>query len=142
MCVTEKFIEVTNKTVNQHVSSPQDTDVTSSHPPQMGRENQQPISPPSTGTSGNDHSNNLLTSSPNSPITSPLVSTSHSFQCNRLPKLFLPSFNGNPIEWQSFLDNFRSAVHDNSAISDVQKFNYLRAQSRDGAKSHRQVAVN
>ena len=116
------------------MSSPHDTDVTSPHPPQMGRENQQPISLPSTGIPGNDHSNNLLTSSQNSSITSPSVSTSHSFQCNRLPKLVLPSFNGNPLEWQSFLDNFRPAVYDISAISDVQKFNYLRAQSRDGAE--------
>ena len=62
------------------------------------------------------------------------MSTSHSFQSNRLPKLVLPSFNGNPLEWQSFWDTFRSAVHDNSTISDVQKFNYLREQLRDGAE--------
>ena len=38
--------------------------------------------------------------------------------------------NGNRFIW----DAFRSAVHDNSSISDVQKFNYLRAQLRDGAE--------
>ena len=64
-------------------------------------------------------------------ITSPPVST---FQTNRLPKLVLPSFNGNPLEWQSFWDSFWSAADDNSSISDVQKFNYLKAQLCDGAK--------
>ena len=102
--------------------------------PQMGQENQQPISLPSTGKSGNDHSNSLLASLQNSLIISLSVSTSHSFQSNRLPKLVLPSLNGNPLEWQSFWDTFRSAVHYNSTISDVEKFNYLRAQLRDGAE--------
>ena len=35
---------------------------------------------------------------------------------------------------QSFWDSFRCSVHDNSLISDVQKFNYLRAELRDGAE--------
>ena len=31
-----------------------------------------------------------------------------------LPKLTLKSFSGNPIEFQSFWDNFRVAVHENN----------------------------
>ena len=141
VCVTERFTELTNKNFSQHASSHQDTGVTLPQPLQMGKENQssipstsqteqenQQLNPiPSTETPGNDHSCNLSASSQNSLITSPPVSTSHSFQSNRFPKLVLPSFNGNPLEWQSFWDTFRSAVHDNSTISDVQKFNYLRA---------------
>ena len=56
------------------------------------------------------------------------------FQTNRLPKLVLPWFNGNLLECQSFWDSFRSAVQNNSSISDVQKLNYLRAQLHDGAE--------
>ena len=50
----------------------------------------------------------------------------------QLPKLTMPSFAGDPLEWQSFCDTFESAVHNNSVITDVQKFTYLRAQL-DGA---------
>ena len=132
ICVTERFIELTNKNFSQHSSSHQDTGVTLPQPLQMGKENQpsipstsqteqenQQFNPiPSTETPGNDHSSNLSASSQNSLITLPPVSTSHSFQSNRLPKLVLRSFNGNPLEWQSFWDTFRSAAHDNSTISD------------------------
>ena len=73
-------------------------------------------------------------SSGNPPIISLPVSISPSFQSNRLPKLVLPSFNGNPLAWQTFWDAFWSAVHDNTSISNVQKFNYLKAQLCDGAE--------
>ena len=44
----------------------------------------------------------------------------------KLPKLELKSFGGNPIEFQSWWDNFKSAVHDNQNIGTIMKFNYLR----------------
>ena len=50
-------------------------------------------------------------------------STSH-----RLPKLTLPMFTGNPLKWQTFWDTFKTAVHSNNSLSDVQKFTYLKAQ--------------
>ena len=49
---------------------------------------------------------------------------------SRLPKLILPTFDGNPLYWQSFWDSYRAAVHDNPSLSDIQKFNYLRVQLR------------
>ena len=52
---------------------------------------------------------------------------------SRLPKLILPTFGGNPLYWQSFWDSYRAAVHDNPSLSDIQKFNYLRAQLRGDA---------
>ena len=52
---------------------------------------------------------------------------------SRLPKLILPIFDGNPLYWQSFWDSYRAAVHDNPSLSDIQKFNYLRAQLRGDA---------
>ncbi|XP_063404673.1 uncharacterized protein LOC134688131 [Mytilus trossulus] len=52
---------------------------------------------------------------------------------HRLPKLILPTFNGNILEWQSFWDSYESAVHYNPTLTDVQKFNYLKAQLENEA---------
>lgn len=43
----------------------------------------------------------------------------------KLPKLILPRFRGDVTEWTSFWDSFKSAVHENEAISPIDKFNYL-----------------
>ena len=51
----------------------------------------------------------------------------------RLPKLTLPTFSGNPLMWQEFWDSFSAAVHSNSSLTGVHKFNYLRAQVTDKA---------
>ena len=134
ICITDKFIEHASKNLNQRATSPQDIDIASSISSQNGQQNQQPIPSTSTGTTGNDYPISLPALSENPSSTPPPVSTTHSFQSNRLPKLVLPSFNGNPLEWQTFWDAFRSAVHDNDTISDVQKFNYLKAQLCNGAE--------
>ena len=47
---------------------------------------------------------------------------------HRLPKLTLPTFLGNPLKWQTFWDTYKTAIHDNVSLSDVQKFTYLKAQ--------------
>lgn len=46
----------------------------------------------------------------------------------RLPKLSIPTFSGDTLEWQSFWDCFEAAVHSNPCLTGVQKLNYLRAQ--------------
>ena len=51
----------------------------------------------------------------------------------RLPKLSIPLFSGDILEWQSFWDCFETAVHNNPALSGVQKLNYLRAQLQGSA---------
>ena len=43
----------------------------------------------------------------------------------KLPKLILPRFRGDVTKWTSFWDSFKSAVHENEAISPIDKFNYL-----------------
>ena len=45
----------------------------------------------------------------------------------KLPKISLPHFKGNPLYWTAFWDSYESAVHRNSALSEVDKFNYLRS---------------
>ena len=47
---------------------------------------------------------------------------------SRLPKLVLPTFSGEPLQWQMFWDSFEAAVDSNPHLTGIQKFNYLRAQ--------------
>uniref|UniRef100_A0A1I8BXD8 Uncharacterized protein n=1 Tax=Meloidogyne hapla TaxID=6305 RepID=A0A1I8BXD8_MELHA len=43
----------------------------------------------------------------------------------RLPKNSLPEFYGDLNLWPSFWDNYRSAIHENAHLTDIDKFNYL-----------------
>ena len=44
----------------------------------------------------------------------------------KLPKLGLPQFAGNPLDWQGFWDQFRVSIQDKSSVNDIDKFNYLK----------------
>lgn len=44
---------------------------------------------------------------------------------NILPKIDLPHFDGNIINWCSFRDTFDSLVNHNSSINAMEKFHYL-----------------
>ena len=44
----------------------------------------------------------------------------------KLPKLFIKPVSGDPLEWLTFWDSFKSSVHENTEISDIDKMNYLR----------------
>ena len=44
----------------------------------------------------------------------------------KLPNLSIKCFNGNPIEFQTFFDSFRAAIHENDSLKKIPKFNYLR----------------
>ena len=44
----------------------------------------------------------------------------------KLPKLEFPVFKGNPLEWQSFYDQFNISIHKNKSLSDIDRFSYLR----------------
>ena len=50
------------------------------------------------------------------------------FATNRLPKLTLPKFSGDPLTWQTFWDSFYVSIHTNHNLSGIQKFTYLKAQ--------------
>ena len=45
----------------------------------------------------------------------------------RLPKLSLPKFRGDVTNWSAFWDSYRSAVHENTSIAVMDKFNYLNS---------------
>ena len=44
-----------------------------------------------------------------------------------LPKLQLPIFDGNPLEWITFWDSFQSTIGSDEDLNDVDKFKYLRS---------------
>lgn len=43
----------------------------------------------------------------------------------KLPKIEIPSFDGNFKNWQTFIDMYDSLIHNNSSLSNIEKFNYL-----------------
>ncbi|XP_062714127.1 uncharacterized protein LOC134290914 [Aedes albopictus] len=45
----------------------------------------------------------------------------------RLPKLKIPEFKGDFDEWMNFHDLFNTLIHSNHQLSEVQKFQYLKA---------------
>ena len=53
---------------------------------------------------------------------SPIPTPTHT----RLPKLVLSNYDGDPLMYQSFWDNFESTVHKNKSLDEVSKFNYLK----------------
>lgn len=46
---------------------------------------------------------------------------------SKLPKLVLPKFKGDLTKFRSFWDSYESAVHKNSQLSTIDKFNYLNS---------------
>ncbi|XP_060600224.1 uncharacterized protein LOC132753734 [Ruditapes philippinarum] len=46
----------------------------------------------------------------------------------KLPKIDIPSFNGNKLYWIEFWDSFENSVHKNDSLSDVDTFNYLKSK--------------
>ena len=44
-----------------------------------------------------------------------------------LPKIKLPKFSGNIIEFQTFWEQFESAVHNDNTLSNIQKLTFLRS---------------
>ncbi|XP_063915672.1 uncharacterized protein LOC135131754 [Zophobas morio] len=44
----------------------------------------------------------------------------------QLPIINLPKFSGEYTEWTTFYDSFISLIHENSSLSNIQKFHYLK----------------
>ena len=51
----------------------------------------------------------------------------------KLPKLDVPVFTGNIIDWAQFWEQYCIAVHDRSTLSDAEKFVYLQQAVKGGA---------
>ncbi|XP_054720641.1 uncharacterized protein LOC129230265 [Uloborus diversus] len=52
-----------------------------------------------------------------------------------LPRLIIDKFDGDPSDWQRFWDQYESAIHKNTDISNVDKFNYLRSYLKGAASN-------
>ena len=52
--------------------------------------------------------------------------SSNTSQFHKLPKLTLPTFDGDILKWQTFWDSFESTVHNNASLTDIQRFSYLK----------------
>ncbi|GBM12404.1 hypothetical protein AVEN_211582-1 [Araneus ventricosus] len=53
----------------------------------------------------------------------------------KLPKLSISKFYGQSSLWLSFWNSFESAIHENDSLSEVSKFNYLKAHLGGSALS-------
>ena len=54
-----------------------------------------------------------------------LTAHSHS-QGVKLPKLDMPTFDGNILQWRTYWEQFCVSVHDRSNLADSEKFVYLQ----------------
>lgn len=46
---------------------------------------------------------------------------------HKLPKLDVPTFFGNVLEWQAFWDSYESSIHTNPSLKEIQRFNCLNS---------------
>ena len=44
----------------------------------------------------------------------------------KLPKYELVKFDGDPLKWQEFWDQFKISIDSNESISEVERFSYLK----------------
>ena len=51
----------------------------------------------------------------------------------RLPKIDVPSFDGNILHWQTFWDQFCISIHHHTNLSEAEKLIYLQQSLKDGS---------
>lgn len=68
-------------------------------------------------------------------LPTPSNSNQNNWKGANLPKLQLPHFNGDILEFQSFWDKFTALIDNRSDLSNVDKFSYLQSVLRGEAKS-------
>ena len=73
------------------------------------------------------------TETPPTPLSARDTSTTRDYRI-KLPKLTIPSFDGDVAQWTSFWDSYDSAVHQNPSLNEVDKFNYLRSFLKGAAR--------
>ena len=88
-------------------------------------ENTPPTSQAASGETVNNQPNSQPPLNTHPPPQTSQLNVNHS---SRLPKLNLPTFSGNPLNWPTFWDSFEAAVHSHTTLGGVQKFSYLKAQ--------------
>lgn len=52
----------------------------------------------------------------------------------KLPVIEIPAFSGNYSDWRSFYDLYKSLIHNNPELSDIQKYHYLKSNLKGDAE--------
>lgn len=60
--------------------------------------------------------------------TPPIVNNTPSTRVSNRPKLLLPRFNGEILQWQAFWQAFEAEIDSDATIANINKFNYLMGQ--------------
>ena len=68
------------------------------------------------------------------------IQNSNSQHCNisvrsRLPRQEIPSFSGDPLQFQSFWEIFDSSIHSNASLAPINKFSYLKTLLTEKVKN-------
>ena len=58
--------------------------------------------------------------------------TSTSVSGVKLPKLEVPTFDGNIMNWEAFWERFDALIHSRKGVDDAEKPTYLRQALKDG----------
>ena len=54
----------------------------------------------------------------------------------KLPKIDVPTFDGNILNWTSFWEQFEVSIHSKDQLSIAEKLAYLRHAVKDGTAKH------
>lgn len=95
---------------------------------QMGPSTRSPRGPQDTGVDQQQTTSGENIRASAQTVSNVSFTSSTSAQFHKLPKLSLPAFDGNILQWQTFWDSFVSTVHINASLTDVQRFSYLKNQ--------------
>ncbi|MEE4247410.1 MAG: DUF1759 domain-containing protein [Kangiellaceae bacterium] len=69
------------------------------------------------------------------PFPTSVFDSARKFLPVKLPKLQLPTFDGDRTQWTSFWDRFCSSIHENCELTPADKFNYLLCCLTNEAKN-------
>ena len=118
----EEIVEIEEYTVDVEVKLRKYREFLQRHTDTLNRETTDTTPHPSASASQPLDAAHINTNaSNNNGQSAPQISTS-STQFSKLPKLTLPTFDGDILQWQSFWDYFESSIHSNGNLTDVQKF--------------------
>ena len=133
-CINEKLVEVHDGSTKAGQSNESNEETTTEQPHDELlnseiSENHEPTSmnqalstsqlSQATEVTGTVNQSNLI----NTESLTPVLPQTRS----KLPKLILPKFRGEITQWRPFWDSFNSAVHTNSYLSNIDKFNHLNS---------------
>lgn len=58
--------------------------------------------------------------------STPIADSTRNCDTYKIPKISLPSFSGNQLEWLGFFEEFQVAVHNDARMSTITKLRYLK----------------